>query len=127
MSSRFDKAAEIIEIGYNEALKHKEELVQLLEYIDRNKPDKKLPPRLRLVQIDNIEVNGISRIQQKYDIITYVRKHLKQHNSATVFENIINDTDVRIGKPCILKIYRSKDSERGELKHLSTRRRRKQK
>lgn len=91
MSSRFDKAAEIIEIGYNEALKHKEELVQLLEYIDRNKSDIKLPPRLRLVQIDNIEVTGISRIQQKYDIITYVRKHLKQHNSATVFENIINE------------------------------------
>jgi NTE family protein len=92
MSTRFDKAAEIIEIGYNEALKHKEELVQLLEYIDINKvnKNKKLPPRLRLVQIDDIEVNGITRIQKKYDIIAYARKNLKQHNSATVIENIIN-------------------------------------
>lgn len=91
LSSRFDKAAEIIEIGYKEALKHKDDLVQLLEYIDSKKENKKLPPRLRLVQIDDIEVNGISRIQQKYDIIAFVRKHLKQNNSATVIENIINE------------------------------------
>ena len=42
-------------------------------------------------------------------------------------QNVITEIGADIGKPCILKIYRSKDSERGELKHLSTRRRRKQK
>ena len=93
MATRFDKATELITIGYNEAFKCKEELLELAQYLNsfESPPRKDHGPRLRAVQIDNIEIIGISRVQTKYDILDHVEKHMKTYVGTNTIEHIIND------------------------------------
>jgi NTE family protein len=93
MAARFDKAAEIIEIGYNEALKQKIQLKQISDHIKsfNSESEKEHGPRLRSVQIDNVEIEGISRVQTKFDILDLIRKHMKIYMGTSSIEHIIDD------------------------------------
>ncbi|MGE5357030.1 MAG: patatin-like phospholipase family protein [Deltaproteobacteria bacterium] len=93
MSTRFDKSAQIIESGYMEASKYTDQLKKIAEnlsnyrLIEKSQPG----PRLRVVQIEGIEINGINRVQARYDILDHVRKHLKSYNGTNTIEHIIGD------------------------------------
>jgi NTE family protein len=93
MAARFDRAEEIIKAGYTEALLQKEQLIEISDYIKTFKSDgdHDQGPRLRVVQIDNIEIIGISRVQAKFEILDHIRKHMKNYMGTSSIEHIVND------------------------------------
>ena len=93
MAARFDKASELIEIGYIEAYQHKEKLMAIAEILKKfEKPGEEKPnKRVRAVAVSDIEINGVSNVNVKNEYLFILRKNLGKHVNPEILERKINE------------------------------------
>jgi NTE family protein len=93
MAARFDKAAELIEIGYFEAYQHRDKLMEIAEMLKKyEKPvEQTAQKRLRAVAVSEIEINGIRNVNVKNEYLARLRKNLGKHVNPDILERKISE------------------------------------
>ncbi len=94
LGTRFDKAAEIMKIGYETAQKHKKDLLAIKRKLDEyeNKPVRNIRfNKNQVYPITDININGLKNKNYKKQLTTFLKKKLGRRVSHQMIKSEIDD------------------------------------